>query len=369
MSAEMPLKATPALMTSPSISLETSWEGMNLPKTQFGYMVGPNPPNWPVTPPIYRTIGKVTNHNGIFGGARFDAAIDGIKFDALPARTSLGVKGFYAGYANSQASRCAPGLGAPNGNINGDPPYCVVGPLVDDPTKIDGATGGSTESVQFDTRRRASHWGVAVELKTPFVGGPFFKPTDQPLAIKYGVAYRRIDQSLQLDAIGDGNTPGNPANWRFVTLRDAVNTNYLGGYLGLTSQSRMRNGVVLSVDGEVGLYGANSQYAGTYVESGSLFAPLLRGSATQSLTTARNQLAVIAALKVGADKDFGPFKLGVFARGEYYSYAPAIAYNDTQLDPLNGIVGGNNGTGIAGGQAWTYSFGARLIAPLGGPTR
>ena len=45
---------------------------------------------------------------------------------------------------------------------------------------------------------------------------------------------------------------------------------------------------------------------------------------SQSLTLDRDTSAVIAALKVGVDKDFGMFKAGIFARGEVLRALDAV---------------------------------------------
>jgi hypothetical protein len=351
-------KESPDLPAGPVISLEASWERLYLPATKFGFLVAPN---GSATPPIYNTVSKMTNHNGIFNGARMDAAFEGLRFDSGSMPGSIGLKGFYAGHHNDQASHCVPG----------DPPYCAIVPLFDpSPIDINNLTGGSGEQVQFDANRRANHWGVAAEFKTPIGGGNSLRSNEQPLAVKVGLAYRRIDQSLALNAVGDGSHPGNPAFYRFLAYTEGLDTSYWGGYIGFTGRTMLGNGVVLSLDGEVGLYDANSRYNGTYASSGWVFDPkALPALMTQTLALTHNQAAVIAALKLSADKNFGPFSLGVFARGEYYSYAPEMAYNDTQLDFLNGNRGINDGTSIAGGRAWTYSLGGKISVPLNGLPR
>lgn len=352
--------AASELIEAPAITLETGWERMSLPATKFGFLVGPSanvPSNL-----YYGVYSKMTNHNGVFDGTRVDAAFEGLRLNSDRMPVAIGFKGFYAGHQSIQASRCIPG----------DPPYCSIVPLFDpSTTTLNNFTGGSGEQVQFDTNRRASHWGVAAEFKTPVSSITSLRPSEQPIALKLGLAYRRIDQSMEMNAVGDGSIQANCSQCRYLTYTEGLNTSYLGGYVGLTARKMIANGILVSMDGEIGLYSANSRYNGNYATSGWVMNGWQGALMNQTLALTRNQTAVIAALKIGADKNFGPFNVGVFARGEYYSYAPAMAYNDTDLGMyqagLGGIIGSNNGTSIAGGSAWTYSLGGRINMPLGGP--
>ena len=218
------------------------------------------------------------------------------------------------------------------------------------------------ETITYASRRRVSHWGAAFELETPSSGAK----TAPALAWKAGPAFRRIGQDFDLNSKGI-NLAGTSTG--ITTYSETLNTSYWGGYVGLIGKLRPAKGLSFTLDGEVGLYGAHTEYNGRYAASGATESGNPGANLSQSLALDRNTLAVIAALKLSAEQDFGALRLGAFVRGEYYSYAPSVAYNDTDLTGGVGqnLVGANNGTSLRNSNAFTFSTGARITVPLSQP--
>jgi hypothetical protein len=82
----------------------------------------------------------------------------------------------------------------------------------------------------------------------------------------------------------------------------------------------------------------------------------------------RNKAAFVGGLDVALRKQMQGFALSAYLRGEYYSYAPQINYNQTNLG--NGgssaitIFGDNDGTHINNTKAWDVTIGVMLSAPF-----
>lgn len=58
--------------------------------------------------------------------------------------------------------------------------------------------------------------------------------------------------------------------------------------------------------------------------------------------------------------------IGVFGHAEYYSYAPRVSYNDTDLAGGGAfdIIGPQNGTALVDDDAFSFTVGGRLSIPL-----
>ena len=93
------------------------------------------------------------------------------------------------------------------------------------------------------------------------------------------------------------------------------------------------------------------------------------GTFSQSLGLDRDEAAFIGALNLAIEKQFQTFTLAGFVRGEYYSYAPQMAYNQTDrvTDFPGGysISGPNDGTRIDEADAWAFAVGVAVSVPLG----
>ena len=170
----------------------------------------------------------------------------------------------------------------------------------------------------------------------------------------------RIDTDLSINGRRVSGGAGIPIPF---SLDEETDTGYLGGYIGAAGTLPLGGGFALTVDGDVGVYWAHTDYDGRYISSGS---SIVSTDLDQSLKLDRDTSAIIASLKVGVDKDFGAFRVGLFGRGEYYSYAPEMNHNDVDriLGPNAPVGGSNDGTSIGRGDAWAASVGGRVTVPF-----
>lgn len=120
---------------------------------------------------------------------------------------------------------------------------------------------------------------------------------------------------------------------------------------------------MITVDGEAGLYHADTDYTGAYDDTNGQFQPAFGLDAPQSLSLSESDVAVIAALKLSMDQDFGAFKVGGFVRGEFISHAPQMSYSSRDAVFVGGA--GNPPTSIIHDEAWSLSVGGRVTVPLG----
>jgi len=312
----------PAGQPSRKVSISIGQSFLQLPETEIIFVEDDTGAN-------KLTLYKIENHDGELDGPRIDAAVDDLaRWKAL----SLGVKGFYSEMDSTQGSFCDDPA---TGDVD-----CGWMLLFDPDLNNDDKIQARNTTIQ--TRREARHWGVAAEAKRLRAGA---------VTLKSGVALKAIDQELRLRAADDRTTP------RTLDYREELDTYYWGAYLGFEAEQRLFSNVMLRVDGEAGLYYARTEYDGRYNSNSGT-------TQTQSLSLGRNDAAVVASLKVEAEKDFGRVKLSVFGQGEWYSYAPEMAYNDTDRAPglSSGLV---DGTRIGDSNAYALTAGARITVPLG----
>lgn len=329
----------PAHAVELGLNGEVSSEWLKLPGVQYTHIIDVTTfaPN--------NLVSKDQDHDGHMNGSRLDLSW-GTRttfFSGLPF--TAGIKGYYALHDGDQTASCT-SLAFTS--------LCAHDPLFD-PNPITGNTIAYSPGTNVVTMTDISTttWGVALEGQTTSM-----KSSVSTLNVKAGSGYRRIDTALSLDGRGvSGLDVGFP-----YTLRENIGTGYLGGYVGAVAKLPLGDDFALSLDSEVGLYWAHTDYSGRYIQTGNAPFP---GDDDQSLSLTRDTTTVIAALKVGLDKNFGAFKMGIFARGEYYSYAPEIQYND--IDRCCGFVfgGRSDGTSVDAGDAWTASIGGRVTIPIG----
>ena len=303
-------------------------------------------------------MSPITNHNGNLDGTRIDLSY-GVR-STLFGGSIVGLKGFYGYSRNTQNLTCGPGAGA------GPAGFCDVLPLFDsNPNPLLGTAqnifGSANGGMTFVTRRRADHWGIALELQpdrgfSAFgAAGPAITKAPatvvQAFTPKYGLAFRRIGQNISITATDV--VFGTSLNYS-----ERLDTNYWGSYLGLTVAHPVA-GLIFSLDGEAGLYWAQTSYNGTMLTSAV-------NTGNTALTLSKNRAAFIGIAKAAVDKDFGTWKAGVFARAEWYSYAPEMNYNSLDVNgAFTNFSGPNNGgTTIGNSSAWTWSVGSRVAIKL-----
>ena len=332
-----------ASAVEPGVSVEVGWEYLNVPNTKYSVFKRSSGAGG-------QTLSKLEDHDGEFNGVRIDMSVGiGDVQTPLGAATAW-IKGFYAWHEDTQSQQC-------QSNPGGAAVFCTITPLFDPNPAVDNLALTQFGVLNtFTADKEVDHWGIAVELEsTPHVGGLNDGPVVRPVAYKGGLAFRRIDQDLKLTGRHNGTVA------QTVNYREDLETDYLGAYVGLTARHHVGRWTFLA-DGEVGFYWAHTDYQGTYAGADPNEPA---ASLNQSLSLDEDEFAVIAALKLSVERDCGGWKLAVFGRGEVYSYAPEVAYNDTETSR----PGFNNGTSLdgSGGSAWAFSAGGRVTIPFAQP--
>jgi len=328
-----------AQAVEPGLSGEVSYERLKLPKTEFTYVLDNTNPNAPTG-----VVSKDVNHDGQLDGARIDLSWgQRTMFYGMPI--VAGIKGYYSRHDSNQTSTClSTSLAA----------LCSHTPLFDpDANTQQVVPYGPGSNVLTTTDLATVTWGIALEAQTTSA-----RSSAGTVDMKVGGAYRRLDTSLSLNGSRVSGGLGTPIPY---TLDEDNNTGYLGGYVGAVGRLALGYGFAVTLDGDVGVYWGHTDYQGQYASSGGGTT-----NVSQSLSLDRDAAAVIAGLKLSLDKDFGGIKAGIFARGEVYSYAPEMRYNDVDRAVTFPAAGGHNdGTSIGRGSATTASVGARVTVPFG----
>jgi hypothetical protein len=332
----------PAAAVEPGIAVELGQEHLQIPETRFGIVkwnfIGGG-----------GTIRTLENSDGEFDGTRLDLSIGSNPLSIGGKPMVLGVKGFFSWLDTGRNTQdcTTPALG-------GAIPFCTVLPLFDpNPAVFNTPFDTPLETITYRTVRDVTHWGIAFELSDLLRGK---STASSGAALKAGLAYRRLGQDTSITAVSDAGAP-----IRDVNYQEQLDTDYWGAYAGATGRWHLGTGLFFTLDGEVGLYQAKTEYHGSYLSRSNNPGA---NNLSQTLSLDHDAAAVIASLKLALDQDFGAFSLGAFVRGEVTSYAPKMAYNEVDQAGGAGLVGDNNGTGIDRGKAWSVTAGARLTVPF-----
>jgi hypothetical protein len=170
----------------------------------------------------------------------------------------------------------------------------------------------------------------------------------------WGAAFdvRGLDQDLTIKGSGDGTS-------NLFDYRETLDTTYYGAYLTWGGEYSLFPalyggwGLRSFIDLHAGIYSANADYNGNFTGKG------IGGS---RLGLSDDQAAFIGGVKFETRKQFSPrTSLSLLSEYEWYSYAPAMRYNDGDGN-AKGIV---NDTHITDGDAFSERTSLRLNIGLG----
>lgn len=302
--------AAPAGAAGPVVGLEVSaYEYLDLPDMDFaveGTNLGPS-----------FSSHRDETHDGLVDGARFDFFVGGLGLGPIRVRA----EGFYS-YLPADDSRntCQTQGGGAVGAT-----FCTTIPIEFDPTAFAGAAVFAlpttfSQTVVYDTERHVDHWGAGLEIESrdPFVLGSL------SVWPKAGFHFRRLDQDIDLRATGLGGAMGIAGG--YVSYDEDLDTDYVGGYLGVRIEQTIGSSFVLGLDLEGGGYQANVDYQGIYDDRTSQFPTF--GVGLVETSESQDEPAAIGSAKLSLGWRFGLVELAAFARGEYVSYAPQMDYSD-----------------------------------------
>lgn len=300
-----------------------------------------------VNPAFTHVTGTGENHDGELDGARIDFRIPGfagIQTSEELNRLGLGgrdlsfnIAGYYGRYSSDQSALCA------SSGISG---HCAYFNIFDSQPALVNGTSTNSDFTSV-TKRDVDAWGVALE--TQFNNG-IASLTRSPFRV--GLALKALQQETHLIAT---ETTGNEK----VDYHEQLDSFYYGIYFAVDRKVDLGRGYSLGLNAEAGAYYVDSNFKGSYtadLECGC--ANILDSS---EISNSDQDFSFIGSLRVELNKDIGWGTFGIFAEGEYYSYAPKVRYNNHDTPSINGL---NVGTSIVGEEAYSYSFGGRLNIPL-----
>jgi hypothetical protein len=309
------------------------WEHLGVGNVEFG---GKYDFNTTASPIVATNEQQDGNFNGVRTDVMLSAPVQAFGWSEAIVR----VKGFYAPHDDSTVVNCV--SASESAACDGTPLF--------DPSSVDNNSLGlgTGETVTYRTDRNVQHWGASLEAASA-------NAMAGDLQHGFGIGYRAIGQDMDLSSLF--STSGLSQDYD-----EALDTHYLGLYWGMNSERALSDGLRLTLGGEAGLYWARTDYDGTQTQTD------LTGPLSQSLSLDEDKAAFIGALNLGIEKPFRRFTLSGFMRGEYYSYAPEMAYNQT--DAAAGFPGGfsiagpNSGTSIGDRDAWSFTVGGAVRVPL-----
>ena len=328
-----------------------------LPETKFGV----------VTDGARNTIQKEENGFDDYGW-NVNGAVEVPVGSRDGRRRSIAVHGFYSQVEDDSNNRCATNVGTVQ---------CGWMNIVDDPALLQKnvfGAGSTPVSLLNDHDREVDHWSVAGELKFHRGGyGGGLKdpmPASKPSYFAIGVDFRGIDQDL--DIRGTATSPAVTGSMRYS---EDLDTDYYGAFLAYGRDYRLggpnglwaRLGLQSSFRLQAGLYYVDTDYDATYSSSafrGNFL--LLEDSGTLSLS--EDDIAFIGSLTLETRKQISRrATLSLQSEYTYYSWAPEMAYNDTDVFAGGAAVstGFNVGTRIEDDDAFATRTSLRLTLKLG----
>lgn len=330
--------------TSLTFTFDSGWTGLQLPAAILG-----------VERDIFSlvTVRRINNAE-----TRFEGYGLGVGIHAQPAiihgiETSISLKAFYNEYSTGLHSVSC----VRPGNID-----CTIFPIFDpDTDDFNGVRLMRSAFTLFESERDAKFWGIALEA--PFPDRQIGRATITP---KAGIAFNHLSDQLQLEVsslqeVRFSNTPTLILE-SHADYYQKLNSSYLGGYLGLAGRHMITPDLVLTFDGEVGIYWVNARYHGTYEAYDLLSTPGWPFAVEKKLTD--DEPAVILKARAELQRRFDYFTISGFIEGRYISYAPKILYNAVERSKGIQRSTGQDGTEIGGGRAYGFSAGLRLQFPL-----
>jgi hypothetical protein len=332
------LLSQPAHAKDGVANIELSYERLYLPGVNFGGIYDFTDPQSPIVRPLQQS-------DGTLDGVRADV---GLGFSTVMfggPETRIGVRGFYAAHRDSSDNTCFSVSAAL---------ACDGAGLYDPSVVANNSAGfGAGETVSYAVERDVKHWGESIDVRLAKFSSP-----GGTWETRGGIGHRALYQDFSLAA--DFSITSSHQDYR-----ESLDTNYFGGFAGISGTQTLAPGLQLVVDAEGGVYSAQTSFDGQF----SVRNPY-GGSNREQLSLDRDEAAFAGSLKVGLEHDAGILKIGAFVRGEYYSYVPSMSYNQTDRAagfPSPYSIKGQDGTRIESDNAWALSVGTWVTVPFGNP--
>lgn len=300
-----------------------------------------------------QAIARGEDHDGELEGARIDLRAPGFASINLPndlaiwglggRNLSFNIAGFYGRFSSDQTTTCN------SADISGN---CAYISIFDSNLANPNVTTANSNFIT-NTDRDVDHWGVSLEAQLNRYGMPL---AHENSLVRFGVAIKAIEQELSLFAndIVDGET---------IDYRENLDTFYYGAYIAFDRTVELGGSFSLSLNAEAGAYYADTSYKSNYTANFGCGCATAVDTSVEKLSD--DDVSFIGSLRVELNKKLSWGTLGLFAEGEYYSYAPKVLYNNVDSDTSGTSISGfQDGTALGEDEAFSYTLGGRVNIPL-----
>ncbi len=328
------------------IETRIGYSRLHLPETEMVAIIDSD------APPA-NTIGHREDHDGEVDGAKIDFRIPGFAGIGIANEfpiagiggrdLSFNFAGFYGRYESKQNSNCN------SADITGN---CVYISVFDSEPLLENSTDPLNSNLITSADKEVDHWGFALEAQLNRYGATTVR---EDSLFRFGVAIKAIQQGLDLYA-------DNLANDDTVNYREDIDTFYYGAYIAIDRKMDLGHQFSLSLNAEAGAYYGDTSYKSRYLGNYDCACGNAIDSNVEKLSD--QDIAFIGSLRVGLNRQMGWGTLGIFAEGEYYSYAPKVLYNNVDLINGDDISGFQDGTALTDDEAFSYTLGGRVSIPL-----
>jgi hypothetical protein len=137
-----------------------------------------------------------------------------------------------------------------------------------------------------------------------------------------------------------------------------LKTTYVGLSVGIGGSTDVGHGLTLKYDAETGAYRTRTDMSGKMTVTDQSGGPY-----DLAIDLNKQKISYISAVRIGLEKHVGKVVVSGFVRGEFYSYAPAVAYNQSQTGVFN-YTGPNDGTSLKDSTARSVTVGIDVTVPV-----
>ena len=191
---------------------------------------------------------------------------------------------------------------------------------------FDNSTGfgtADTDTLSTDIDRDFKFFGVNLVAGVPVA-------TFSGFSVKalVGPSYKRLDEKTR--AFGGLFDAAGTFLGTFTTLNETIDTDYIGGTIGLTAEGSIAPSWALGLEGLFSMYNADARYRGNYTDSGgrNLSRQLYRGFNAHGAN-----LAVDLQYQITTN-----ISIGMSVKGEYLSEMPQMSYGSVPTDAAAGVL-------------------------------
>lgn len=299
-----------------------------------------------------QALSRGEDHDGEVDGARVDVSAPGFAAIDLTSNNpiwgiggrnlSFNIAGFYGRLSDDQTTICN------STDIVGN---CAYFSIFDSNTANPNVTTSGSNFIT-NTDREVDHWGVSLEAQVNRSSDPADRENS---LFRLGLAVRAIQQETSLFALDQIDAEQ-------IDYSENLDTFYYGAYIALDRTLDLGNRFSLKLNAEAGAYYADTSYKSHFNAFYGCGCATAIDTSVEKLSD--QDFSFIGALRVELNKHVAWGTLGLFAEGEYYSYAPKVLFNNVDLSGGSTIAGFQDGTVLGDDEAFSFTLGGRVSVPL-----